>query len=120
MILRRIRVILNRRRFRRGSRLLNRQIWLLFPRYYAVGWTSSLLTEASLPKPEIVMWLKIATGLAVLAGSWIALYAFRPNSWKFIVLYLLGGFAQTFILLNIAADSNFTTPSRRIHPSTRL
>jgi linoleoyl-CoA desaturase len=58
------------------------------------------------PKADRMMWFKIATGLAVLAGSWIALYAFRPNSWKFIVLYLLGGLAQTFLLLNIAHDSN--------------
>jgi linoleoyl-CoA desaturase len=52
------------------------------------------------------MWVKIGTGLAVLAGSWIALYGLRPDSWRFIVLYLLGGLAQTFLLLNIAHDSN--------------
>jgi linoleoyl-CoA desaturase len=45
------------------------------------------------PKADRTMWVKIATGLAVLAGSWIA-------------LYLLGGLAQTFLLLNIAHDSN--------------
>src|SRR3984885_1530497 len=58
------------------------------------------------PKADRTMWVKIATGLAVLAGSWIALYAFNPDSWKFVVLYLLGGLAQTFLLLNIAHDSN--------------
>jgi len=58
------------------------------------------------PKADRTMWVKIATGLAVLAGSWIALYAFNPGSWKFIALYLLGGLAQTFLLLNIAHDSN--------------
>ena len=58
------------------------------------------------PKADRTMWIKIATGLAVLAGSWIALYAFNPGSWKFIALYLLGGLAQTFLLLNIAHDSN--------------
>jgi len=52
------------------------------------------------------MWVKIAAGLAVLAGSWIALYAFKPDSWKFVALYVLGGLAQTFLLLNIAHDSN--------------
>ena len=52
------------------------------------------------------MWVKIAMGLAVLAGSWIALYALKPDSWRFIALYLLGGLAQTFLLLNIAHDSN--------------
>src|SRR5580658_9038724 len=58
------------------------------------------------PKADRAMWIKIATGLAVLGGSWIALYALRPDSWKFVALYLLGGLAQTFLLLNIAHDSN--------------
>jgi linoleoyl-CoA desaturase len=58
------------------------------------------------PKANRTMWVKIAAGLAVLAGSWIALYAFKPASWKFVALYLLGGIAQTFLLLNIAHDSN--------------
>ncbi len=58
------------------------------------------------PKADRTMWFKIATGLAVLVGSWIVLYAFRPDGWKFVTLYLLGGLAQTFLLLNIAHDSN--------------
>ncbi len=58
------------------------------------------------PKADPMMWGKIAAGLAVLAGSWIALYAWKPASWKFVALYLLGGLAQTFLLLNIAHDSN--------------
>ncbi len=58
------------------------------------------------PKANRAMWIKIGVGLALLAGSWIAIYAFRPGSWKFVALYLLGGLAQTFLLLNIAHDSN--------------
>ena len=58
------------------------------------------------PKANPLMWVKIATGAAVLFGSWIAIYAFHPASWKFAALYLLGGLAQTFLLLNIAHDSN--------------
>jgi linoleoyl-CoA desaturase len=58
------------------------------------------------PKADRAMWVKIAVGLAVLAGSWIALYAFKPNSWKFVGLYLVNAIAQTFLLLNIAHDSN--------------
>ena len=58
------------------------------------------------PKADRAMWVKIALGLAVLAGSWIALYALNPDSWKFVALYLLNGLAQTFLLLNIAHDSN--------------
>ena len=58
------------------------------------------------PKADSAMWIKIATGLAVLGGSWIALAALRPDSWKLVALYLVGGLAQTFLLLNIAHDSN--------------
>jgi len=67
------------------------------------------------PKADLTMWVKIAVGISVLTGSWIALYAFRPDSWRFIALYVLGGLAQTFLLLNIAHDSNHnaisSTPS---------
>ena len=58
------------------------------------------------PKADRTMWVKIALGLAVLAGSWTALYTLNPVSWKFVAVYLLGGLAQTFLLLNIAHDSN--------------
>ena len=58
------------------------------------------------PKANPMMWTKIATGVTVLLGSWIAIYTLRPSSWAFITLYLLGGLAQTFLLLNIAHDSN--------------
>ena len=30
------------------------------------------------PKANRMMWIKVAAGLAVLAGSWIAIYAFNP------------------------------------------
>jgi linoleoyl-CoA desaturase len=65
------------------------------------------------PKADRMMWVKIAVGLTVLAGAWIALYALRPGSWKFLALYLLGGLAQTFLLLNIAHDSNHNAVSSR-------
>jgi linoleoyl-CoA desaturase len=58
------------------------------------------------PKANGTMWMKIAAGLAVLAGSWIAIYALRPAAGLFVALYVLGGLAQTFLLLNIAHDSN--------------
>ncbi|MFZ0746741.1 MAG: fatty acid desaturase, partial [Terracidiphilus sp.] len=58
------------------------------------------------PKADRAMWLKVTVGLVVLLGSWIAIYALKPDSWKFVGLYLLGGLAQTFLLLNIAHDSN--------------
>lgn len=65
------------------------------------------------PKANPAMWGKIALGMAVLAGSWITLYALRLASWKFVAFYLLGGFAQTFLLLNIAHDSNHNAISTR-------
>ncbi len=58
------------------------------------------------PKADRTMWLKIAAGLTVLLGSWVAIYLFRPDSWRFVGFYLLGGLAQAFLLLNIAHDSN--------------
>jgi linoleoyl-CoA desaturase len=65
------------------------------------------------PKADRTMWVKIAVGLTVLVGAWVVLYAFRPGSWKFLALYLLGGLAQTFLLLNIAHDSNHNAISSR-------
>jgi linoleoyl-CoA desaturase len=65
------------------------------------------------PKADTVMWGKVVIGLAVLAACWIALYLFRPGPWMFVALYLLGGLAQTFILLNIAHDSNHNAVSSR-------
>ncbi|HEY2471480.1 MAG TPA: acyl-CoA desaturase [Terracidiphilus sp.] len=65
------------------------------------------------PKADRTMWVKIAVGLSVLAGAWIVLYTLRPGSWKFVALYLLGGIAQTFLLLNIAHDSNHNAISSR-------
>src|SRR6202044_1787780 len=64
-------------------------------------------------KADRTMWVKIAVGLAVLLGAWIALYALRPASWKFVALLLLGGLAQAFLLLNIAHDSNHNAISSR-------
>ena len=64
-------------------------------------------------KADLAMQVKIAAGLAVLAGSWVALYTLRPDAWKFVALYLLGGLAQTFLLLNIAHDSNHNAISSR-------
>jgi linoleoyl-CoA desaturase len=58
------------------------------------------------PKADGAMWVKIGLGLAALAGCWIVLYALRPGSWRFVAVYLLSGLAQTFLMLNIAHDSN--------------
>ncbi len=65
------------------------------------------------PKADPMMWGKIAIGMAVLAGSWTALYLLHPAAWAFMALYVLGGLAQTFLLLNIAHDSNHNAISSR-------
>jgi linoleoyl-CoA desaturase len=65
------------------------------------------------PKADRAMWIKIAVGLAVLAGSWTAMYALHARGWAFLALYFVGGLAQTFLLLNIAHDSNHNAISRR-------
>src|ERR1700728_4359883 len=52
----------------------------------------SFFSEGSIsPKADPTMWVKIALGVAVLAGSWIVLYALNPASWKFVAVYLLNG-----------------------------
>src|SRR5258707_12373399 len=53
-------------------------------------------------KADRTMWFKIAVGLAVLVGAWIAVCALRPDSWTFVVLYLLARPDATCLLLNIA------------------
>ena len=62
--------------------------------------------EGISPKADRMMWTKIASGLIVLACCWLAIYALRLGSWRFVAVYVLGGLAQTFLLLNIAHDSN--------------
>jgi len=64
------------------------------------------------PKADSTMWVKIAAGLTVLLGSWIVIYALRPDSWRFVALYVVGGLAQAFLLLNIAHDSNHNAISK--------
>src|ERR1700748_2989153 len=39
------------------------------------------------PKADREMWFKIAIGLAMLVGSWAALYVLRPGSFAFVALY---------------------------------
>src|ERR1700733_6050947 len=84
-----------------------------FPKVLRSRLDSFFANQDISPKADRTMRVKIAAGLAVLAGSWIALYALRPDSWKFVALYLLGGLAQTFLLLNIAHDRNHNAISSR-------
>jgi len=91
-----------------------------FPRVLRSRLDGFLADQRISPKADCTMWLKIAMGLAVLAGAWIALYTLRPGSWKFVALYLLGGLAQTFLLLNIAHDSNHNAISSHSHVNKTL
>ncbi|MGA9475215.1 MAG: fatty acid desaturase, partial [Terriglobales bacterium] len=91
-----------------------------FPRVLRSRLDKFFADQSISPKADRSMWFKIAMGLAVLAGAWIALYTLRPGSWEFIALYLLGGLAQTFLLLNIAHDSNHNAISSRSHVNKTL
>ncbi len=93
-------------RLRRCSPSATRRACLPSRKSYAAASTNFFADQKISPKADRSMWLKIAVGLSVLLGSWIAIYALKPDSWKFVALYLLGGLAQTFLLLNIAHDSN--------------
>jgi fatty acid desaturase len=98
-------MILYHLRPRRGTPWATRRARLPSRKSYAAASTISFPTEHfSQSRPHDVGQNRL--GLAVLAGSWIALYALKPDSWKFVALYLLNGLAQTFLLLNIAHDSN--------------
>ena len=77
-----------------------------FPKVLRRRLESFFVDQQISPKADASMWLKIAAGLSVLLGSWIAIYAIRPGAWLFVVFYLLGGIAQTFLQLNIAHGSN--------------
>ena len=59
------------------------------------------------------MWAKIAAAWPCWPAAGSPLYALRPAPWAFLALYLLGGLAQTFLLLNIAHDSNHNAISSR-------
>jgi linoleoyl-CoA desaturase len=84
-----------------------------FPKVLRRRLDSFFVDQKISPKADGSMWLKVAVGLAALLGSWIAIYALKPDSWRFVALYLLGGLAQTFLLLNIAHDSNHNAISTR-------
>jgi linoleoyl-CoA desaturase len=60
-----------------------------------------------------MMWTKIGLGLGVLAASWAAIYTLHPVAWHFLGMYVVGGLAQTFLLLNIAHDSNHNAISSK-------
>jgi linoleoyl-CoA desaturase len=83
-----------------------------FPKVLRRRLENFFIDEKISPKADGAMWLKIATGLSVLAGSWIAIYTLKPNAWGFVAFYVLGGIAQTFLQLNIAHDSNHNAISR--------
>lgn len=91
-----------------------------FPRVLRLRLDRFFADQGISPKADTEMWGKIAIGLAVLAGSWIAIYAFRPGPSTFVALYLLGGLAQTFLMLNIAHDSNHNAVSSRPYVNKAL
>ena len=77
-----------------------------FPKVLRRRLDQYFVTHALSPKAGRTMWVKISLGIGVLVTSWAAIYTLHPGVWEFLALYLLGGLAQTFLLLNIAHDSN--------------
>ena len=63
-------------------------------------------------KGGAVMAAKIVGGLFCYAASYAALYAVSTNAWQFLALYIVHGFTQMFLLLNIAHDGNHNAISR--------
>jgi linoleoyl-CoA desaturase len=96
-----------------SGRLVDPTVGTSFPKVLRLRLDRFFADQKISPKADTVMWGKIAIGLAVLTGCWIALYLFRPGPLTFVALYLLGGLAQTFLLLNIAHDSNHNAISFR-------
>lgn len=85
----------------------------LFPKVLRQRLEQYFTSQGISPKANRTMWVKIVAGMALLAGSWIAIYAVRMGPGAFVALYVLGGLAQTFLLLNIAHDSNHNAISSR-------
>src|SRR5215469_4070458 len=96
-----------------SGRFIDPTVGISFPKVLRNRLDKFFADQKISPKADTAMWGKIAIGLAVLAGCWIALYLFRPGPRMFVALYLLGGLAQTFLLLNIAHDSNHNAISSR-------
>ncbi len=86
---------------------------LAFPRVLRRRLDGYFADHGISPKADRAMWVKIVAGLALFASSWTAIYALRPGAWAFVGFYVLGGLAQTFLLLNIAHDSNHNAISSR-------
>src|SRR5215469_3536213 len=89
-----------------SGRFVDPTVGTSFPKVLRLRLDKFFADQKICPKADTVMWSKIAIGLAALTSCWIALYLFRPGPLTFVALYLLGGLAQTFLLLNIAHDSN--------------
>ena len=96
-----------------SGRSAGRAFQTSFPRVLRSRLDRFFVDQKISPKADIAMWSKITIGLSVLAGSWTAIYLFRPGPWTFVALYLSGGLAQTFLMLNIAHDSNHNAISSR-------
>lgn len=64
-------------------------------------------------KGDALMVVKIAAGLLAFAATYSALYWFKLTSAQFVMLYVVHGLTQLFLLLNIAHDTNHNAISKR-------
>jgi linoleoyl-CoA desaturase len=83
----------------------------------AAASTGFLPTRTFLPKPTARCGSRSPRVWQCWRAAGLLSTRSRPDSWKFVALYLLGGLAQTFLLLNIAHDSNHNAISS-CRPST--
>jgi linoleoyl-CoA desaturase len=65
------------------------------------------------PKANGLMTLKIVLGLLLWAGTYLSLYVFHLDSWAFFAIYILHGLGHTFLVLNVAHDSNHNAISNK-------
>jgi linoleoyl-CoA desaturase len=63
-------------------------------------------------KADALMTLKIVVGLLAFAATYSALYLFKLTAVQFVLLYVLHGLSQLFLLLNIAHDTNHNALSK--------
>ena len=89
-----------------GISLATPPVRLLSQKSCAADSIGSLPTRTFLPKPTAPCGSRSPQDLPCWQAAGSPSMRFRPDSWKFVALYVVGGLAQTFLLLNIAHDSN--------------
>ncbi len=99
-------MILYHLRRRRSDPSATRQMCLHSRRSCAAASIISFPKGTFPPRPTAPCGSRSPWGSQCSRAAGLLFTRFNPDSWKFVALYLLSGLAQTFLLLNIAHDSN--------------